>query len=125
MAEEIKYTKTYEYIRVEEDIGTVGVSKEASDKLGDIYMVELPEIGKTYDKDQEVAVIESVKTASDVFNPVKGEVIEVNNDLKENQELISKDPLGKGWIYKIKILDSDELKVLMDYDVFKEYIGEE
>lgn len=121
----IKYSKSYEYIIIEDDIGTVGISKEASDKLGDIYLVELPQVGKTYNKDQEAGVIESVKSASDIFNPVRGEVLEVNESLKQNPEIISRDPLGKGWIYKIKVLSPEEIKGLMDYDTFKKFIGEE
>jgi glycine cleavage system H protein len=125
MSQQIKYTKSYEYIIIENGTGVVGISKEATDKLGDIYAVELPEVGKIYDKDKEVGVIESVKSASDVFNPVKGEILEVNNNLKQNPELISNDPLGKGWIYKIKILVSEELAGLMEYDAFLKFIGGE
>lgn len=125
MDRQIKYTKSYEYIIIEAGIGVVGISKEASDKLGDIYFVELPQVGKIYNTDQEAGVIESVKSASDIFNPVKGEILEVNNNLRTNPELISKDPLGDGWVYKIKILASEKLKDLMDYDAFKKFIGEE
>lgn len=125
MVGQIKYTKSYEYIIIEDSTGVVGISKEASDKLGDIYLVELPQVGKVYNTDQEVGVIESVKSASDIFNPVKGEILEVNDNLKQNPELISNDPLGKGWIYKIKILAAEELPNLMDYDAFKKFIGEE
>ncbi len=125
MDRQIKYTKNYEYIIIEAGIGVVGISKEASDKLGDIYFVELPQVGKIYNTDQEAGVIESVKSASDIFNPVKGEILEVNNNLRTNPELISKDPLGDGWVYKIKILASEKLKDLMDYDAFKKFIGEE
>jgi len=125
MGQQIKYTKSYEYIIIEDSTGVVGISKEASDKLGDIYLVELPQVGKTYDANQETGIIESVKSASDIFNPVKGEILEVNDNLKQNPELISNDPLGKGWIYKIKILAAEELKDLMDYDIFLKFIGEE
>ena len=125
MVGQIKYTKSYEYIIIEDDIGVVGISKEASDKLGDIYLVELPKVGKIYNTDKEVGVIESVKSAFDIFNPVKGEILEVNDNLKQNPELISKDPLGKGWIYKINILAVKDLKALMDYNAFKKFIGEE
>lgn len=125
MDRQIKYTKSYEYIIIENEMGIVGISKEAADKLGDICLVELPEVGKIYNMEQEAGVIESIKSASDIFNPVKGEVLEVNDNLVQNPEIISSDPLGKGWIYKIKIIASEELKDLMDYDAFKKFTGEE
>ena len=121
----IKYSNSYEYIMFDDsNIGVVGISKEASDKLGDICLVDLPKVGKTYKKDQEVGTIESVKVASDIFNPVDGEVIEINEKLKTFPELISKDPLGEGWIYKIKIADTNDLNKLMDFEDFKKNVGE-
>lgn len=122
MSKEIKYSKTYEYIIVDGVVGIIGVSLEASDKLGDIYFVELPKVGNKYERNKEAGVIESVKTASDVFMPVGGEVIEVNTELEKNPGLISSDPLGKGWIFKIKIHDKEELKDLMEYDEFKKFV---
>lgn len=121
----IKYSNSYEYIMFDDsNIGVVGISKEASDKLGDICLVDLPKVGKTYKKDQEVGTIESVKVASDIFNPVEGEVIEINEELKTFPERISKDPLGEGWIYKIKIADTNDLNKLMDFEDFKKNVGE-
>lgn len=125
MDKEIKYSKTYEYIIVKGGIGTIGISEEASDKLGDIYLVELPKIGSKYKKDSEVGVIESVKAASDVYIPVSGEVLEVNNDLEKKPELVSESPIDKGWLFKIKILDKGELDSLMDYREFKKFVNEE
>lgn len=121
----IRYTETYEYIAVENHIGTVGISEEASDKLGDIYLVELPETGKEFKKGQEIAVIESVKTAADVYCPVSGNVIEINPELESNPELISKSPLSSGWLFKIEITDPGELDSLMDQTQFKKHINEE
>ena len=121
----IKYTETYEYIAVDNSIGTVGISEEASDKLGDIYLVELPAVGKSFSKGAEAAVIESVKTAADVYCPVSGIVIEVNSELESNPELISKSPLEDGWIFKIKISNSSELESLMDEAGFKKYVNGE
>jgi len=121
----IKYTKTYEYIKVENKTGVVGISAEASDKLGDIYLVDMPETGRSFKKDEETAVIESVKAAADVFIPVDGKVIEVNEKLAATPELVSSDPLGEGWIYKIEIADLDQLDTLMDYEDFKRFVGEE
>lgn len=120
----IKYADTYEYISVNSTIGTVGISEEASDKLGDIYLVELPEIGKEFNKGEEIAVIESVKTAADVYCPVSGKVIEINSKLESSPELVSKSPLSDGWLFKIEIRDLSELDSLMDTDKFKKHINE-
>jgi glycine cleavage system H protein len=119
-----KYAETYEYIMIDKDTGIVGISREASDKLGDIYLVDLPQTGKEVKKGDEVGVIESVKAASDVFTPVSGKIIEVNNMLGEKPELISKDPLGEGWIFKIEIKDKKELDGLMTHDEFKKFVNE-
>lgn len=124
MSKDIRYSKTYEYIIVDGDIGIVGISEEASDKLGDIYLVDLPEVGKEFKKDEEIAVIESVKAASDVYVPVSGKVVEVNKELENNAELISKSPLEEGWIFKIKIKDKGELESLMNYKEFLKFINE-
>lgn len=120
----IKYAETYEYISIDSEIGTVGISEEASDKLGDVYLVELPEIGKEFKKGEEIAVIESVKTAADVYCPVSGKVIEINSKLESSPELVSKNPLSDGWLFKIEITDMSELDSLMDTDKFKEHISE-
>ncbi len=125
MDEKIRFTETYEYIVVDGDTGTVGISREACDKLGDIYLIDLPEAGKEVRKGEEVGVIESVKAASDIYAPVSGKIIEVNSQLVEKPEIISQDPLGKGWVFKISIKDKDELDSLMDYDDFKKFVHEE
>lgn len=124
MEKEIKYAETYEYILVNSKTGTVGISEEASDKLGDIYLVELPEVGKEFNKGEEIAVIESVKTAADVYCPVSGKVIEINKKLESSPELISKSPLADGWLFRIEIKDGSELDSLMDTDKFKKHINE-
>jgi len=121
----IKYTETYEYIIVEGNVGTVGISEEASDKLGEIYLVELPEIGKIFAKSQEAAVIESVKSAADVYCPVGGKVIEVNSALESKPEFVSNSPLENGWLFKIEIADTSELAELMDREEFKKHLNEE
>ncbi len=125
MLDQIRYTKTYEYIMTKGNKGTVGISAEASDKLGDIYLVDLPSIGQQFKKDQEVAVIESVKSAADVYCPVSGKIIEVNSILESKPELVSKNPLNKGWLFKIEIFNKSELDTLMEYDEFKKFINEE
>jgi len=121
----MKYSSTYEYIFIDGDIGTVGISKEASDKIGDICFVELPKVGSKINKDGEAAVVESFKAASDIFIPVSGEIIELNELLTQNPQLVSISPLDKGWLFKIKILDNKELDLLMDADEFKKFVSME
>ena len=121
----IKYTETYEYIDVTDNVGTVGISEEAADKLGDIYLVELPEIGKEFKNGEEIALIESVKTAADIYCPVGGKVIEVNSALETEPELVSKSPRIDGWLFKIEITDMSELEGLMDIDKFKKHLNED
>ena len=125
MGGSIKYTETYEYIMVDGNTGIVGISREASDKLGDIYLIDLPQVGREVKKGDEVGVIESVKAASDIYTPVSGKIIEINDVLAEKPELISEDPLGEGWIFKIHISDSRELDSLMDHDNFKKFVNED
>jgi glycine cleavage system H protein len=120
----IKYTETYEYISVTGKSGTVGISEEAAGKLGDIYLVELPEVGKGFKKDDEIGLIESVKTAADVYSPVSGKVTEVNKKLEAAPELVSKSPMKDGWLFKLEISDPGELDSLMDAKTFKKYINE-
>jgi len=122
---QIKFAETYEYIMVDGDTGIVGISREACDKLGDIYLIDLPELEREVKKGDEVGVIESVKAASDVYAPVSGKIIEINSMLGDKPELISEDPLGEGWIFKLKIKDKTELDALMDYDAFKKFVHEE
>ena len=125
MGGKIRFAKTYEYILADVDKGTVGISKEACDKLGDIYLVDLPEVGKEVKKGDEVGVIESVKAAYDVYTPVSGKIIAINDLLGEKPELISEDPLDKGWIFKIELRDKSELDELMDQDEFKKFVNEQ
>lgn len=117
----VRYTKDHEYVRVEGDVGTVGITAYAQEQLGDVVYVELPEIGKTVAKGDEAAVVESVKAASEVYAPVSGEVVAVNADLEGTPATINEDPLGKGWFLKIKLSDTAELDDLMseaDYDAY-------
>ena len=117
----IKYTEDHEWIRVEGDIGTVGISAYAAKQLGDVVFVELPDVGAEMDKGDEAAVVESVKAASEVYTPVGGEVTEVNTALEEAPETVNAEPGGKGWFLKLKIADADELDSLMDEAKYKEY----
>jgi glycine cleavage system H protein len=119
---ETRYTKDHEYIRIEGDVGTVGISDYAQSQLGDVVFVELPEIGKTVSKGGEAAVVESVKAASEVYAPVSGEVVEVNAELEAAPGAVNEDPAGKGWFLKLKIADAAELDGLMGEAEYAEYV---
>ncbi len=111
---DLKYTKEHEWIRIDGDVGTVGISNFAQEQLGDVVFVELPEIGKNVVLGDETAVFESVKAASEIYAPVSGEVIEVNSALNDAPELVNSDPTGEGWFIKIRLSKADELEALMD-----------
>jgi glycine cleavage system H protein len=110
---DLKYSKEHEWVRIEGDVAVVGVTDFAQKQLTDIVFVELPEKGKKVEKGKAMAVIESVKSVSDVFSPVTGEVVEANEELSNNHDIINKDPYGNGWIAKVKINDKGELDSLM------------
>jgi glycine cleavage system H protein len=110
---DLKYSKEHEWVRIEGDVAVVGVTDFAQKQLTDIVFVELPEKGKKVEKGKAMAVIESVKSVSDVFSPVTGEVVEANEELSNNPDIINKDPYGNGWIAKVKINDKGELDSLM------------
>jgi len=120
---ERKYTKEHEWILVEGDSGTVGISDYAQEQLGDVVYVEVPEAGKELSKGDEAAVIESVKAASEAYAPVAGEVTAGNEALADNPGLVNSDPFGEGWFFKIKIADASELDGLMDENAYKEYVA--
>ena len=120
---DLRYTKEHEWIRIDGDVGTVGISNFAQEQLGDVVFVDLPEIGKAMATGDEAAVIESVKAASELYAPVSGEVIEVNSALNDAPELVNSDPTGEGWFMKIRLSKADEVQALMDeaaYTVFAE-----
>ena len=120
---EVKYSKKHEWVSVDGDVGTVGITKHATEQLGDIVFAEVPDAGKALTNGGEAAVVESVKAASDVYTPVTGEVVEANAAIVAEPALINQDPEGKGWFFKIKITSPDELAALMskaDYDKFVE-----
>lgn len=121
---EIFYTKEHEYIRVEGDVGTVGISNYAQEQLGDIVFVELPEIGKALEKGGEAAVVESVKAASEIYAPIAGSVTETNSALEDNPASVNEDSEGAAWFLKLSIANKDELKDLMDTDAYAAYLKE-
>ena len=120
---EKKFSKKHEWISIEGDIATVGITKHATELLGDIVFVEVPESGKTVEKDGQTAVVESTKAASDVYSPISGEVIEGNKLIVDNPVSVNTDPEGASWFFKLKVKDKSELDSLMsqaDYEKFVE-----
>lgn len=118
----VKYTKDHEYIRVDGDTGTVGISHYAQEQLGDVVFVELPAAGKAVKKGDSAAVVESVKAASDIYSPVSGEVTAANPDLEGTPATVNDDPAGKGWFFKVKIANPAELDELMDEAAYKAFL---
>lgn len=116
-----KYTEDHEWITIEGNVATVGITKYAAEQLGDVVFVEIPDVGKTCDKGGDLAVVESVKAASDVYAPVSGEVTEANDALTDAPETVNEDPEGAGWFAKIRLSDASELDALMDADAYQAF----
>src|SRR3954454_12050037 len=116
------FTREHEWIRVEGDTATVGISNHAQEALGDIVFAEVPEAGRQLNKGQEAAVVESVKAASDVYAPVSGEVIEGNQAVADDPALVNSDPEGQGWFFKLKLDNQGELDGLMDEQSYRDWI---
>ncbi len=117
-----RYTRDHEWIRLDGDLATIGITDYAQDQLGDIVFVELPEIGRKLDKGGEAAVVESVKAASEIFAPAAGEVVEVNAALSDQPASVNEDPEGAGWFMKVKLTDKTSLDGLMDEVAYKAYL---
>ena len=118
---EVKFSKEHEWIKLDEDVATIGITKHATEMLGDIVFTELPEKGSSVEKDGTVGVVESTKAASDVYTPVGGEVIDTNQDIVDDPSKINQDPENTAWFFKLKIKDKSEMDSLMnkeDYDKF-------
>jgi len=118
----LKYTKDHEWIKISGNEAVVGITDYAQNELGDIVFIEVETVGETLEKEETFGTIEAVKTVSDMFMPVSGEVIEFNEDLEQNPEIVNSDPYGKGWIIKIKISDLNEVNDLLDAAAYKELI---
>lgn len=116
-----RYTKTHEWVRVEGDEGYVGITDYAQQQLSDIVFVEMPEVGDSFEKGEVFGVVESVKAASDVYLPVAGEIVELNEELEDSPDLVNRDPYGDGWFVKFVIEDHDELGSLMDADAYQQF----
>jgi glycine cleavage system H protein len=118
----VKYTKDHEWIRMEGDIAVVGITDFAQTQLGDVVYVELPEVGRSVEKGKEAAVVESVKAASEVFAPVSGQVIAINEALTGEPGRVNSDPMGAGWFMKLRIANAKELGDLMDDAAYKSFV---
>ncbi len=115
------YTKEHEWARVEEDVCVLGITHFAQDELGEVVFVELPEVGQSFDANDEIGTIESVKAVAEVFTPVSGEVIEVNGALSDDPERVNRDPHGEGWLVKMKIRQAGELEDLMSAEEYESF----
>lgn len=118
-----RYTKDHEYIRIEGDTGVVGITSYAQEQLGDVVFVELPSVGKKVDQGGEAAVVESVKAASEIYAPVAGEIVAVNDTLESTPGTVNEDPTGAGWFMKIKISDASQLDGLMSEADYKAFLA--
>lgn len=123
LPENLKYTREHEWIRVDGDVAVVGITDFAQGELGDIVFVEIETVGETLDKGETFGTVEAVKTVSDLFMPVAGEVTEFNTALEDRPELINKDPYGEGWMIRIRLSDPAQLDELMDADAYQAMLG--
>jgi glycine cleavage system H protein len=124
VAEDLRYTKEHEWVRLAGDVATVGVTPYAAEQLGDVVFVELPAVGRVVEQAAPVGIIESVKAVSDLFSPVSGEVIEANDKLTATPELVNSDPLGDGWMVRIRISDAGQMETLLDQAGYEELTRE-
>ena len=121
----VKYTKDHEWIRIEGEIGTFGITAHAAEQLGDVVFVELPDVGKALNQGDDAAVVESVKAASEVYAPVSGEVVEVNDAIADEPGKVNESPDADGWFVKIKLSNASELDGLMDEAAYKDFASNE
>ena len=120
--ENLKYTNDHEWALIEGDVATVGITEYAAGELGDVVYVELPSIGDSAAKGDSIGTIEAVKTVADIYSPLSGEIIEVNDALTDNSELVNQDPFGKGWVVKLKLSDPAEVNELLSPEDYKKLI---
>lgn len=121
--QELKYTKDHEWVKIEGDTATIGVTDFAQSELGDIVYVEVETLDETLQKEEVFGTVEAVKTVSDLFMPVSGEIIEFNDSLEDEPEKVNDDPYGKGWMIKVKLSDPSEVDGLLSADAYKEVVG--
>jgi glycine cleavage system H protein len=123
MSRMLKFTKDHEWLRIEGDVATVGITHHAQEQLGDLVFIELPAPGSNYERGAAAAVVESVKAASDVYAPISGEIMEVNQSIVDEPTLVNSDPMGKGWFFKMRIADRLQLETLMDEPAYLALVG--
>jgi glycine cleavage system H protein len=123
MSSMLKFTKDHEWLRIAGDIATVGITHHAQEQLGDLVFIELPAPGSNYERGAAAAVVESVKAASDVYTPISGEIMEVNQSIVDEPTLVNSDPMGKGWFFKMRIADLLQLETLMDEPAYLALVG--
>lgn len=123
--DELKFTPSHEWVRIEDDFAIVGITDFAQTLLGELVYVELPDVGDVIDQGEDCAVVESVKAASDVYCPISGEIIEVNEALVDEPELVNDDPYGNGWLFKIQIDDLNQLEELLTPEEYQKQVAEE
>lgn len=122
--EGLKYTDDHEWVKVEGNIGTIGVTDHAQSELGDVVYVDIDEDLESIEKGNDFGTIEAVKTVADLYAPISGKVVEVNTGINDNPEIVNSDPYGKGWMIKVEISDPSELNDLMDVDAYKAHVGQ-
>ncbi len=123
--DELKYTEEHEWVLIEDDIATIGITDFAQDQLGDVVFVELPDVGDELQAGKTFGVVESVKAVSDIYAPLTGEVVEVNSDLPDEPEMVNTSPYEDGWMIKIRIANPDELEQLQDASTYQEFIEQD
>lgn len=123
--DDLHYSQTHEWVRVDGDVGTIGITDHAQKQLGEIVYLELPEVGHVYNANDEFGTVESVKAVSELFTPVSGEVVEVNKGAVAEPGIINDDPQGDGWLIKVKLSTDDDVRKLMSADAYAKYVSEE
>ena len=119
----LKFTDDHEWLKIEGGVATVGITEHATEQLGDLVFVELPEAGTEFEQGDTAATLESVKAASDIYAPLAGEVIEVNQAIIDDPSIVNSDPMGEGWFFKLKLADPSVAEALMDEDAYKTMVG--
>ena len=119
----LKFTDDHEWLKIEGGVATVGITEHATEQLGDLVFVELPEAGTEFEQGDTAATLESVKAATDVYAPLAGEIVEANAEIVDDPAIVNSDPMGKGWFFKLKLTDPSAADALMDEDAYKELVG--
>lgn len=123
--EDLHYTQSHEWVRIDGDVGTIGITEHAQKELGEIVYLELPEVGHVYNADEEFGTVESVKAVSELYIPISGEIVEINKAAVGEPGIVNDDPFGDGWLIKVKLTTDDEVKKLMSADDYAEYVKAE